>query len=212
MNIMGVGKHSITRQLIERVFALYCLVAIAVTVVQMTAEYSHTKQNIADELAINEGLFGSVLAQSLWDLDRDNMKSVLQGMLTVPAIVGVSLEQNDTVIAAVGEAVDDKGQRIEYVQNATLESVKSKSSGDIFSLKFPITHSYHGESRNLGYATVYSDSSVVIDRVGLNFIFLMVNAVIKTLALWCIFLWFGKRYLNEPLTKLTEEMLSLIHI
>lgn len=209
MNIMGVGKHSITRQLIERVFALYCLVAIAVTVVQMTAEYSHTKQSIADELAINEGLFGSVLAQSLWDLDRDNMQSVLQGMLTVPAIVGVSLEQNDTVIAAVGEAVDDKGQRIEYVQKTTLESVKSKSSGDIFSLKFPVTHSYHGESRNLGYATVYSDSSVVIDRVGLNFIFLMINAVIKTLALWCIFLWFGKRYLNEPLTKLTEEMSSI---
>lgn len=212
MDCWGVGKHSITRQFIQRVFALYCFVAIAVTAIQMTVEYTHAKHTIFDELATNENIFGPVLAQSLWDLDREQMHSVLQGMLTIPAVVGVSLEQNNTVLASVGKTAS-----IESIENNHLQRSNANSSSelvhhdsdDTFSVVFPVVLDYQGEKRVIGQTRVYSDSSVIINRVGVGFIVLVINAVIKTIALWFIFLWIGKKLLNRPLTDLTEAISSI---
>lgn len=179
------------------------------TATHMTIEYDHTKQSISDELATNEEIFGPVLAQSLWDLDSERMQGVLRGMLTMPAVVGVTIEQDGSLAAAIGEVKNSDGERVKYLDNTQLSAIESESHGEIFSMKFPVTHVYQDKPRLIGYATVYSDSNVVISRVGLGFLILVINAVIKTLALWFIFLWLGKKLLIKPLSDLTDTVTSV---
>ena len=56
----------------------------------------------------------------------------------------------------------------------------------------------------MGEVTIYSNSSVVFQRVKLGFFLLLINALIKTVALWLIFLWFSNILLRKPLEALTD--------
>ncbi|OUR90065.1 hypothetical protein A9Q81_20150 [Gammaproteobacteria bacterium 42_54_T18] len=58
----------------------------------------------------------------------------------------------------------------------------------------------------MGKATLYSDASIILNRVQLGFSFLIINALIKGVALWFIFLWVSKRVLIQPLNILTDAI------
>ncbi len=60
------------------------------------------------------------------------------------------------------------------------------------------------ETRQLGNAAIYSNTSVVFRRVKLGFLLLVINAMVKTAALWLIFLWFSTILLRRPLTALAS--------
>lgn len=207
MNWLGVSrKNSIAVQLIQAVFAVYCLIAVIVTGIHIAVEYRHTQKAIYNELAFNEKIFGLVLAQGLWDLDKQQIQGVLRGMLTVPTIVGVKVEQQGAIVSAIGRVQSDSNQVIEYSSTGELNDKSSEQAGNLFSVEFPIVYSYRDQRKSIGKATVYSDSGAVIDRISVGFIMLIINAIIKTIALWIIFIWLGKKLLVKPLTKLTDAI------
>ncbi len=89
MSFKVPNKKSVATQLMLIVFSLYCLVAITVTVIHVVEEYRHTQQTIVNELKSYEDIFGPLLGRGLWDLDRDQIAVVVQGLSQVPVIVGV---------------------------------------------------------------------------------------------------------------------------
>ena len=48
-----IASTSVATQLIRLVFALYCIVAILITAIQIILEYEHTKNTVRQELTIN---------------------------------------------------------------------------------------------------------------------------------------------------------------
>ncbi|RXJ97452.1 hypothetical protein CRV00_01060 [Malaciobacter molluscorum] len=74
--------------------------------------------------------------------------------------------------------------------------------------EFPID--YQGESFEqkviLGQVTVYSNNQLVFDRVKYGFILILINSIIKTIALWFITYFFIKKYLGQPLEEFTTKI------
>lgn len=206
-------SKSIAHQLLTTVFSLYCIVAISVTVIQIVEEYRYTQNSIQSELASYQRIFGPVLSKALWNLDREHLRDIVAGMAEVPVIVGVKIERlrgtELDLLDRWGIVQDAQGNRlqVEAEQQTTVSAIEGIDA--LFSHRFAIEYSILGQSKVLGYATLYSNSSVVLERVQLGFLFLIVNAVIKMLALWFIFAWVTKRLLINPLGILTEAISRL---
>jgi len=143
------------------VFSLYCLVALTVTVIHMVKEYHYTQETITNELKSYEKIFGPIFSKALWDLDRDRIKEIVEGISKVPIIVGIKVERihKNTLVLVEGSGLvsDDKG----LIKNLspTLNGVPQATNNfdDLFSYKFPISFQLFGEEKKLGYATLYSN-------------------------------------------------------
>lgn len=195
MNARSNSQHLLSAQLFKLIFGLYCIIAVSVTAIQMIEEYRYTQKAIAEELKTYEHIFGPVLAKSLWNLDREQVNDITQGFSEVPIIVGVKIERlkDNNLILYAERNINDF----------------SLSASNQFSYSFPIEYSIAEKSQPLGQATLYSDSSIVLNRVKLGFVFLIINALIKGFALWAIFWWVSKKLLITPLNTLTQSISNL---
>ncbi|MCP4750720.1 MAG: response regulator [Proteobacteria bacterium] len=61
----------------------------------------------------------------------------------------------------------------------------------------------------MGVVTIYSSRFVVIDKVRFSFFFLIMNALIKILGFWILFLWISRILLSRPLAELTHATQQL---
>ncbi|MGH1373359.1 MAG: sensor histidine kinase [Cellvibrionaceae bacterium] len=197
------AKHSISKQLIKVVFAFYCAIAIAVTGIHIIAEYRYTREAVSKELQSNEVIFGSVLAAALWNLDQEQVDTVLDAVLANPIVTGIKIYQADLLFSAKGVVIENDQVASFGGANGADDQSDTIDRDGLISYDFPVVYNYQGRSTEIGRATVYSSSSVVFDRVQLGFAMLIFNAMIKTMALWFVFLWVGKRVLVNPLNKLT---------
>ena len=176
----------------------------------MEEEYRHTQQDIAKELQSYEVIFGDILGQAFWDVDRERILTIAKGLYEVPIVVGVKIEKlksqqqsHESGTEIMGEL--GRGDDFNVEQNKE-QAQKFEST---FSYRFPVNYSYFGEVNLLGYVTLYSDSTVVLNRIKLGYLYLIANAIIKTLALWFIFLWFSRKFLLSPLSRLTHAINEL---
>ncbi len=207
-------KDSIATKLLKIVFSFYFILTLAVTLFHMLAEYRYTKENIINELSLFEKTFGPGIANSLWDMNMDQLRSIYSGMIRFPIVIGVRVEDGKgREIGAVG---------IFPIQNGNMVSADHKANQEImglFEYRFPVMFSYEGITEKMGETVIYSNSSVVFERVQLGFLFIIVNAIIKTFFLWIIFLMVSQRLLTRPLSILTAsteqldpDALEQIHI
>jgi len=199
-------KNSIATRLLRTVFGIYLLIAMGVTLTHMITEYNYTKNNIINELSALHKTFEPGLVISIWNLDIDQLQSTLNGLVNIPVIVGMKVEDElGEKLAGIGIIVKENGDIVTCGSDGS--QVSSTRAKKLFSKllwrKFPIID--HVEKEKIGYVTIYSDSSVVFQKVKLGFAFLVINSIIKTAALWMIFLWFAKKLLGRPLSILTES-------
>ncbi|WNO10676.1 sensor histidine kinase [Teredinibacter sp. KSP-S5-2] len=199
---------SISLQLIRVVFAFYCVIAVLVTGFHIIVEYRHTKSIIHDELKTNEDIFGQVLSSALWDLDKERIQRILQAMYKLPTTIGIRIDQNNELFMAIG-TVQGSDRTVGYYDIHGNYDDSRDYLSELFSYSFPVVYEIHDQTNKIGQVTVFSDSSVVIDRIGLGLVMLVFNAMIKTLALWLIFIWVGKRILIKPLSALTDAISSV---
>ncbi len=207
-------KNSIATRLLTIVFSLYLVIAIGVTLGHMFLEYRHQKDSIRQDLKYIQKTFERGLALDLWEMDQKSLYSTIEGMLDIPYIVGVKIINANNVDIAVGGIIaqrDTVGKVDQDVDLLGLKQKKFTSSGDkvgdfnIFMHRFPIIYTYENEIKQMGIATVYSSTSIVLRRVKLGFMLLIINAVLKTAALWLIFLWFSNILLRRPLSSLAAD-------
>jgi methyl-accepting chemotaxis protein len=204
--IKFLQKNSIATQLIKIVFGFYCIVALTITIIQISIEYQHTRQSVENELAINQQIFEPVLSAGIWNLDDEQVMNTLNGMMAIPIIIGVKIEKKEQNYKAIGIVKTKSGQQKKYDAHGMGLFILENEYKDVFSYQFPIHYVFRGEPRKVGTATLYSNSSVIIDRVKIGIILLIINAVIKTIALWLLFFWVGKRILLTPLNKLVQAI------
>jgi len=204
-------KNSIAARLLKVVFSLYLIFAICVTLGHMVLEYRYQKESIQKDLGNIQKTFEQGLAIDLWEMDQKSLSSTVEGMLKIPAIVGVKIQSNKNLDVAVGGIISQKngvGNVGLHVGLLGLNQIESgiheneKYKFELFMHQFPIIYSYDKESNQLGTATIYSSTSVILKRLKSGFLLLIVAAMIKTAALWAIFLWFSNRLLRRPLAAL----------
>lgn len=198
-------RDSIANQLIRWVFFCYCIVAVSVTGVQVYTEYQDTQQKIMSELSSYEKIFNKVLMNAMWNLDREGLAVVLNSMVSVPVIEGVKISRDvsDEIFMGRGRIVEEGLVRHFDEQ---FNSRTDLSRDTIFFHQYALEYNYAGTVLPLATVSLYSSSAVVMSRVKTGFIFLLVNAMVKTIALWLIFLFFCRRILIKPLNTLTKKV------
>ena len=199
-------SDSIATQLIKIVFGLYCVVAVIVTATQIVIEYQYTENQIKNELAINQHIFAPVLSIGLWNLDDEQIQNTINGMLAIPIITGVSIVQDNQLYTATGTIIDLNGNTVTFDSSGKPIDSPPSNQAELFAYQFAIEYDFRGELKQVGQATIFSDSQVVFNRVEMGFILLIINSIIKTIALWILFFYVGKRILLKPLSKLVEAI------
>jgi len=201
-------KNSITTQLLVVVFSLYVIFAVTVTVTHMIAEYYNTKEGVKEDLITFQETFEQGLATQVYNFDDQAVSGILRGMIKIPVIEGVTVNNLVGEESGIGLVIDAMGAATTISEDGS----RQPKNDSLFFSKL-ISHAftlYHidemGNKHESGTCVIYSSEGVVFQKVRYGFIFILANAVLKTIALWLIFLYMGRKILSRPLSELTRRV------
>ncbi|MBO1924964.1 diguanylate cyclase [Thiomicrorhabdus sp. 6S3-12] len=204
-------RHSIALHLLTVIFGFYFLVAVIVTVVQLYKEYENTKESFYQEIQLLPTTFGQGISDSVWTYNQELLQSILRGVYNSPIVVGIEVKSLDHKMDYKIGSILDKDSHPAYfdTDGKPGQATETGLGADaLFGYTFPIT--YQGPAfknpQPLGEVTIYSNERLVFERVKYGFFLILINSVIKTLALWFIIFYFIKRYLGKPLNEFTRKI------
>lgn len=202
-----LSGDSIAARLLRIIFFCYFIVTVVVTLVQLVAEYKHTKERVVQEIRAMQQTFGPGIADAMWRFNDDILRGILSGMSELPVVAGIKVaDDHGKLVRAVGSVLD-QGVKLRAGADGRLAPEPAGDSlfAEVFSQEFPIVYNdENGKARVIGTWTVYSNQRIVVKQVEYGFFLILVNSVIKTCALWFIFLFVVRRYLGQPLRQLSE--------
>jgi PAS domain S-box-containing protein len=223
--------HSLAVQLLRTMLVMYVIIAILVTIIQVTIEYRHVKNSIDQELKKMPMVFGPVISEALWEYNGDVMQAIILGMKETPIVTGVSIKDyNDEEVVSIGSILNDEG-KIKHVNSpgTQIDAIESNENlphsdkiigieqspgekispadipliSNLFGYSFPLIHiDKNGKRNEMGVATVYSSTDFIFERVKFEFYLIAINSLITTLVLWFAFLIFFRNFLGRPLKEL----------
>ena len=201
-------KSNLAARLLRIIFGCYFIVTLVVTCVQLAAEYRHTQQRLSEEIGAMEHTFGPGITGALWRFNGEVLASIVAGVKALPIVIGVKVEdEQGKLLRAIGTVNDAGGKRMEAGLNGELVPAPAPAIlfDRMFSRSFAAVYvDEAGERHPVGRWTVYSSQQVVVRQVAYGFFLILVNSVIKTLALWFIFLYVIKRTLGQPLRQMSD--------
>ncbi len=211
-------KNSIGVMLLRFVFGCYLVVTIMVTASQLYLEYSNVENEVITELYNVGRSFEDGLGSALWTLDAKVINSILVGVQKIEAVAGVRVVNQDGVkeggVGIFQEEVEDRREIRSVVANGiSAREVGLPIGGEektFYEYELEIFYELEGSPKlQIGFAYIYVSRDTVIGRFKNSLILILVNAVIKTSALWIIFLYFSRRFLSRPLDDLTKATAAL---
>lgn len=212
-------KNSIGVLLLRFVFGCYLCVTIVVTATQLYFEYSNVEKGVITELYNVGRSFEDGLASALWTLDANVINSILAGVQKIDSVAGVKVvNQDGDKEAGVGMFLKDNPavQEIGLVSvdgiDAREVAIKIRGEEKRF-YEYELEIFYDGLAgaphMQIGFVYIYVPRDAVISRFKDSLVLILINALIKTAALWVIFLYFSLRFISRPLGDLTKATSAL---
>ncbi len=197
-------RNSIATKLLSYVFSIYLVVSIVVTGIHMVSEYRRVEHNVIEDIKIFHLNSNPIMGVALWEADKEQMTSILNGFVKSPTILGIKISDlSGRYVRTIGKSIDPKDEL--RLPEKGEQSVLIKENGsDLFGYQFPIVYSRETENHKMGTMILYSSPSVIFSRVQYSYLFIVINAIIKTIVLWVVFLWFSRFLLHRPLSILTS--------
>jgi signal transduction histidine kinase len=187
-------KRSIAARLQWIIFVLYLSLTLLVTSAHIFIVYTNTRQDVLHELQHIEKTFAPLLQSALWDLDREQLKSIVDGLLNLPMVVGVNIIEKDS-----GHGETLYGER-----------------NDEYLHSFAIIKVFGSSRVHLADVHLYTSHEVILDRIKVSFGFIVLNALIIIMALFLLLRYVLRRYLFTPLNRFTSKIgavdLENIHV
>lgn len=200
-------KNTVGYNLFKNVFSVYIIIAIIITIFHMYSEYSNAKSNIFNEMKNTEQVLKKQLISSIWNMNYELLEDIIDGILTSDHIIGISVKINDgKTIGNFG--IVDENNKIE--KNISFKN-KNKVfyEKDLFYIAFDLEDNTYDKTEFLGTITFFSSEDVIYNKVKSNFFLILINSLIKTLALWLIFLYFANKQLTIPLLEMIKTTSSI---
>jgi len=190
-------NHSIGFTLLRGVFSIYIIVAILVTLAHMATEYFNVKKMIENDLILYQTTYETPLSDALWDVDENRIKTIIDGVIKLPSITSVQILDTDNNIIAARNSTSHVPANEMVTANFLIEH------------RFDIGYHRENENSQVGVGVFYSNRDVVLSKLSTGFTLIIINSIIKTLALWGIFLWLVKPMLIKPLEKFSNAVEAL---
>lgn len=190
--------HSIAGKLFRIIFSVYFAITALVTLAQLAAEYRDAENRFFAEMQSAGATFGHGIDDAVWNFNREGVNKILRGMLNVPVIVGVQVRNlQGGELAAAGVVPSAP---------ATGESLFSQS----ITWTFPCVYKdEQGGVHQLGAWTVFSDRTLIVERLRYRIVSIIIASAIKASILLVIFLLVVDRVLGRPLKRLRHELTAL---
>ncbi len=201
-------RHSIARKLLTIVFSLYTIVTVTLTGLHMYFDYQNANQRIHEELKFYASMILPTLSESIWNFSSEAIQTVIQGITQSPSVIGAEILDERGNQWNSGYAMNSGPSHVmRYYDPKTGEvnDTKTISSSSSFNYNENIYfNDGTGQKIKIGQLILYSSSNIVFQQVQEAFIMILVNAAIKIIALWILFLVYGYKLLTQPLSALTE--------
>jgi len=214
--IAYVLKHSITKRLLVVVFSIYLIITIGVTLAHMDFEYEFSKRQTMSSLKNIQAMIQNSISQAIWEFNTPQIDTILHGLFSNAYVVGVKLiiPQNDTKAGTASKQIglieNDNGELIYVDPNTQAVTPVTNTLERLIPDEFTIEHvDSLNRTLNIGTMYIYSSNKVVFAQVRVSFLLIIINAVIKTIALWIFFLWAGYYFISKPLSQLTAAIKQL---
>lgn len=208
-------KSSIAARLIRKVFLIYVVIALVITVLHLFLEYKRVKNDVIHEMDRSVETIDTPLSISLWDADIEQLTSLEEGLLANRMIIGLC------VIEAERECTNPMGSVLEIdqmqdgVSDQKVELRGSGSNRGVFGAAYPIWHQDSRSPHPLGTLVLFSSEYLILNMMKNQVLYIIISAAVKAVVLWIGFLWFSWRLLTKPLfhlaTKATEVTTENLH-
>lgn len=207
-------KHSVATVLLRKVFFVYVIVTFILTAFQLSNEYITTRERVIRSISSMEFVVREGLATAIYNVDEEQIRTIVNGMLESPVVVGVRVETEFQGMFEAREFTDALPfSAPAFGENGVILNVSGGGERKgLFWHTMPVIYKeVGGEPYTIGAMTLFSSQKVVLSEVWDNLIIILVNAIIKAIALWFVFFWFSRRILSRPLEELTKAT-SLISL
>jgi C4-dicarboxylate-specific signal transduction histidine kinase len=168
------------------------VLTLIVTAAQVAIQYYSAKSAVQDMLVASEETFKNILTADLWSYDYKELSITAESMMQMPFITGIKVtipEESQTLF------------------NSTKET--ELESQHLFWHEFDLTFLQDEELFHIGNVRVYSDISVVMNHIESGLYTLIINAIIKTIALIVLITVVFNKLLTRPLEKLAHHAESI---
>ncbi|MGD9176479.1 MAG: PAS domain S-box protein [Desulfobacterales bacterium] len=190
----------------------YLVVVCAITIWLVTENYRSARQGILRELNIYESTFSQPLAENVRSKDMDRLSTLMQGIVQIPQIAGVRIIDPNTgqILARRGWVPHPRdGIQRYYRQDGTVaDDQGGKKVSDSFDYRFRLVYQMAEKKEVVGEVTLFSDTSVIFDRVKYRIVLTVAGAIVQLVLLWIFFSWISKRFLSRPLLRLKDTVES----
>lgn len=223
---MNLELHkSIGSQLLRVVFGFYLIVTILVTCGQLYFEYFNTKSSVVSQLDSIVLSFEDRLRSALESLDAGAMESIVTGMNKLEIVSGVKLVgANSKIKSADGfyrDAQSGQQHRFKVIELDGIVSteISVEVNGQWNTFYEYIFNIYNRDRTDtalsnitesistpkvLGRVSLYAPQTAVVEAFKSSAYLILVNAVIKSVALGLILLFFSNRLLSKPFVQLAN--------
>ena len=121
-------KNSIAFRLFIAVFLVGLTITLLITAARAWFDYKMVTTDIENQLKRIEVIYLPVIRDNLWDMDEKTVKTAMQGLLNIPYVECVLIEDRDKMIMKVG-------------------SIKTEH---LLQREFPLLYTYDDETTRLG--------------------------------------------------------------
>lgn len=174
-------------QVLKSILSIYFLITFTVTVAQMGIEYINARDQIYSRLENIEQIYYPALVTALWELNVDQVYDLQDKILALPGISAIRI-------------VDEEGR--ETFRSKTLALPEASAIEHTFSLNYRISNA----EAHLANVTLMATRGAIFDLLKLSYQMIVINALIKSIALTLLFVWVFRNRLSEPLGKLTAQI------
>lgn len=193
---------SISSSLLTRVLSVYFVLTLIVTAVQIGAEYFDTKRVLIAELQNQQSTFNGSLTRSLWEFNSNQIDTIADGLISIPAIAGVLIRDDaGNILVQLGETTE-----MSDLPDDNSEGMLLPEREGIFGYYDSLIFEFSGHSTKVGDVSLFSTRDIAIDRIKVSLGFIIGNAIIKSTFLIVLFTIAFNRMLSRPLSDLTQQI------
>ncbi|HMW49713.1 MAG TPA: hypothetical protein PKC70_15540, partial [Cellvibrionaceae bacterium] len=201
--MVRVKTTSLAARLVQVVLAIYLSLAIVLTIGQLALEYQNEKQRFTQEVENIATTFAPIIAKSLWNVDEEQTRVTLQGVLGINYDV-LSVKLLDANARVLHEFAPTTEKHRLFSDWPLLHQL-TKPFLEEYVFKYDLFYTGGFTSnQKIGALLLTSNSDVILSRAAHTFFITMVSAVFKTTLLSFIFYFILRIMVGKPLMRITR--------
>lgn len=201
-------KSSLAQKLFAMIYSLYIFFTLSATFAHMFFDFKNAEIRVHDDLDFKTKMVKAPISDALWNYNDDVIQQIIGDLSLSPTVLGIKVEDDQNKIWRAG-AIPKNNETNEFFyfnyETGQDEKKPSKTVAQPYHVSKDLTYTNaKGDINKIGTLTIYTSSELVFNQVKDIFIIIIINAILKSMALWGLFLIFGKKILTKPLNALTK--------